>query len=155
MMVGKKIEHNPKDVGTIEVTKTSTGKYQYHDPNVQKTILSRIFGESLFGWTPSRERRLSAPEEMQVMKPSIFSTRVLKDSAIFGWLEYLDEDPDTEIDYTAQYTTEYANIGLLSALVFTVSNSSELKHIVLPWQTYFTVLMLLRYRYGFHYKSRD
>lgn len=117
----EKKDFNPIDIGSIEVTKTPSGKYEYYDPNATKSIFARIFGESLFGWTPSRVRRLSAPEELEVMKPGILSYRVLKDSVIFGWLGYLDEDPDANVDYAAQYTTEYANIGLLSALVFTVS----------------------------------
>lgn len=51
------------------------------------------------------------------MRPGILTFNILTDALSFKWLKYMDRDG---AKIREQYTAIYANIGLLSALIFTV-----------------------------------
>jgi len=73
---------------------------------------------------PMAVKRPSLPKSINVMQRKIFHYGMLFDFMTFKWMKYLDDDTfqNDQINLKDQYITVYLNVGLLSALVLTVSH---------------------------------
>jgi len=128
------------------ITSNRISNKPYGNPNHNKNNYNPF--HNLFISSPLKKRRNSQPPELVIYKPGPFSPLTILHTLKFKWLTYLDDDPDTfdSIDESSQYNTEYTNIGLLAALVFTVWVSFQLQVIdVSKFETKFGLKMQALY----------
>ena len=97
-----------------------------------------------FRWNDLLHHRDSLTPATRILKPGIFSFRILYDTLTLKWLGYLKEakPSDTGVNICDSAKTEYSNCAIVLALIFSI----QLNFLLYPPSEFETVSMKITYR---------